>query len=221
MKNPLKTLFALVAVAAAAVTASAQAPKIAIVDMAYLFDNHYKTAEQNTVFKNEQERVKAEINRLNGEGLALQEEAQSIAEQLNNPVLSEDAKAKIEDEARAKVGELQRKQNEMNQLVNNSTESLRKRVMNFRSLLLDEIAKVAVEVAKRQGATLLLDKSGPSVLGMPSVLFNDASLEITETVLAEINKDRPADSAVAPSEGPASTSSMGDEAPTVSFPGAN
>lgn len=218
MKNTLKNLFALVAFASLTVAGLAQAPKIAIVDMAYLFDNHYKTAEQNAVFKGEQERVKAEINRLNGEGLALQEEAKSIADQLNNPVLSEDAKAKIEDEARAKVGELQRKQNEMNQLVNNSTESLRKRVMNFRSLLLDEISKVAVDVAKRQGATILLDKSGPTVLGMPTVLFNDESMEITQTVLAEINKNKPADSAVG-TPGPASTSS--DETPTVSFPGAN
>ncbi|WP_221030211.1 OmpH family outer membrane protein [Actomonas aquatica] len=214
MKNHLKSLFAVLAFAAVAATGFAQAPKIAIVDMAYLFDNHYRTVEQNAVFKGEQERVKAEIDRLNGEGLALQQEAQSIAEQLNNPVLSDDAKAKIEDEARAKVGELQRKQNEMNQLVNNSTESLRKRVMNFRSLLLEEISKVAVEVAKRQGATLLLDKSGPSVLGMPSVLYNDDSLEITEAVLAEINKDKPADSAV-------TSDANSGETPTVSFPGAN
>ncbi len=215
MKNTLKNLFTLVAFAGAAVVGFAQAPKIAIVDMAYLFDNHYKTAEQNAVFKGEQERVKAEINRLNGEGLALQEEAQSIAEQLNNPVLSEDAKAKIEDEARAKVGELQRKQNEMNQLVNNSTESLRKRVMNFRSLLLEEISKVAVDVAKREGAALLFDKSGPTVLGMPTLLYNDESMEITQAVLAEINKDKPADAAVA------APAAEGEEAPTVSFPGAN
>lgn len=218
MKNHLKTLFALVAFAAAAVTGSAQAPKIAIVDMAFLFDNHYKTAEQNALFKGEQDRVKAEINRLNGEGLALQEEAQNIAEQLNNPVLSEDAKAKIEDEARAKVGELQRKQNEMNQLVNNSTESLRKRVMNFRSMLLEDISAVAVEVAKRQGATLLLDKSGPSVLGMPAVLYSDESLEITQAVLAEINKNKPADSAVTPAAG---GDAPAEETPTVSFPGSN
>ncbi|MCF3651784.1 OmpH family outer membrane protein [Synoicihabitans lomoniglobus] len=211
MKNSLKTLCVLVAFAAAASAGFAQAPKIAIVDMARLFDSHYKTAEKNVVFQSEQERVKAEINRLNGEGLALQEEAQSIAEQLNNPVLSEDAKVKIQEDARAKVAQLQQKQGEMNALVQNSSESLKKRVMNFRSLLMDEIGKVAVEVAKRQGATLLMDKSGPSLLGMPAVLYYEPSLEITDAVLAEINKTRPAGTPAATTTG---------EEPTVSFPAA-
>lgn len=212
MKNHLKTLFAFVAFAAVAVVGTAQTPKIAIVDLAYLFDNHYKTTEQNVVFKGEQERVKAEISRLNGEGLALQEEAQGMQEQLNNPLLTEEAKNQILQEGQAKVVELQRKQNEMNQLVQNSTESLRQRVMNFRGLLLDEISKVAVEIAKRQGATLLFDKSGPSVLGLPTLLYSDESLDITQAVLAEINKNQPADSAVTPA--------AGEDAPTVSFPGA-
>ena len=213
MKNHLKTLLAFASFAAVALVGTAQTPKIAIVDMAYLFDNHYKTTEQNSVFKGEQERVKAEISRLNGEGLALQEEAQSMADQLNNPLLTDEAKAKIQQDTQIKVGELQRKQNEMNQLVQNSTESLRQRVMNFRGLLLDEISKVAVEVAKRQGSSLLLDKSGPSVLGLPSVLYSDDSFDITQAVLAEINKGKPVDSAVTPT--PAA-----EDAPTVSFPGA-
>ena len=215
MKSHLKPLIALLAFGLVTVVGSAQSLKVGVVDMARLFDAHYKTAEKNLVFQDEQERVKAEIQRLNDEGLALQEEAQGMAEQLNNPVLSDDAKAEIQGQARTKVEEMQRKQQEMNTLVTNSSESLKQRIMNFRTLLMDEISKVATDVAKRQGITMLFDKSGPSLLGMPAVLFADDSLEITDEVLAEINKNKPADAQAGPVEGPASSS---DETPTVAFP---
>ena len=112
---------------------------------------------------------------------------------------------------------MQRKQQEMNALVQNSSESLKQRIMNFRTLLMDEISQVAQEVAKRQGITLLFDKSGPSLLGMPAVLYAEEGLEITAEVLAEINKDKPADAPDAPVAGPASSDSA--DTPTVSFPG--
>ncbi len=214
MKSHSKTLLALLAFGFAALAGSAQTLKVGVVDMARLFDAHYKTAEKNLVFQDEQERVKAEIQRLNDEGLALQEEAQGMAEQLNNPVLSDDAKAEIQVQARTKVEEMQRKQQEMNTLVNNSSESLKQRIMNFRTLLMDEISKIATDVAKRQGITMLFDKSGPSLLGMPAVLFAEDNLEITDAVLAEINKNKPADAPDGPVAGPASS----DDTPTVAFP---
>jgi outer membrane protein len=215
MKSHLKPLLVLCAFGLATVVGTAQTLKVGVVDMASLFDAHYKTAEKNLVFQDEQERVQAEIQRLNDEGLALQTEAQGMAEQLNNPVLSDDAKAEIQAQAQAKVQEMQRKQQEMNTLVNNSSESLKQRIMNFRTLLMDEISKVATDVAKREGITMLFDKSGPSLLGMPAVLFAEDSLEITDAVLAEINKDRPADAPEGPVEGPASSA---DDTPTVAFP---
>jgi outer membrane protein len=217
MKSHLKPLIALLAFALIAAAGSAQSLKVGVVDMANLFDEHYKTAEKNIVFQEEQERVKAEIERLNGQGLALQEEAQGLAEQLNNPVLKDDAKAGIEQQARTKVEEMQRKQQEMNALMQNSSESLKQRIMNFRTLLMDEISQVAQEVAKRQGITMLFDKSGPSLLGMPAVLYAEDGLDITAEVLTEINKNKPADAPDAPVDGPASSDAA--ETPTVSFPG--
>lgn len=217
MKSHLKPLTALLAFALIAAAGSAQSLKVGVVDMANLFDEHYKTAEKNIVFQEEQERVKAEIERLNGQGLALQEEAQGLAEQLNNPVLKDDAKAGIEQQARTKVEEMQRKQQEMNALMQNSSESLKQRIMNFRTLLMDEISQVAQEVAKRQGITMLFDKSGPSLLGMPAVLYAEDGLDITAEVLTEINKNKPANAPDAPVDGPASSDAA--ETPTVSFPG--
>jgi outer membrane protein len=66
-----------------------------------------------------------------------------------------------------------------------------------------EIAQIAVEVAKRKGATVVLDSSGPTVLGIPTLLYSDKDYNITEEVMQEINKDRPPAPAATPT--PAAT----------------
>ena len=58
--------------------------------------------------------------------------------------------------------------------------------------MLEEISKIAAEVAKRKGATLLIDKAGPTLIGISNVIYADAGFDITEEVTKEVNKDRPA-----------------------------
>lgn len=185
MKNTLRSFLLLMAFAGSAVVCFGQAPKIAIVDMAYLFDNHYKTVAQNAALKGEQDRIKADIERLQREGQALQNEYTVTTEQLKNPGLTPDAKAKLEEKQRAKMEELQRKGNEYNALQRDSNDSINRRIMSFRTLLLEEISEVAITVAKRQGYTMVFDKSSP-------LIYGDESMNITQAVLAEINKTKPA-----------------------------
>ena len=64
--------------------------------------------------------------------------------------------------------------------------------------MLEEISKLATDVAKRKGATLLLDKAGPTGIGISSLVYSDPGFEITDEVMKEINKDRPAASTTAP-----------------------
>ena len=58
--------------------------------------------------------------------------------------------------------------------------------------------KIATEVAKRKGGTVLLDKAGPTGIGISSLVYADAGYDITDDVMKEINKDRPANAPVAP-----------------------
>ena len=79
--------------------------------------------------------------------------------------------------------------------------------------MLEEIAKKVVIVAKNHSATLVLDKSGPTLLGVSPIIYVDPGYDITEEVMAEINKDRPAG---APTSAPASAPSMAAPAPSSS-----
>jgi Skp family chaperone for outer membrane proteins len=73
----------------------------------------------------------------------------------------------------------------------NTQRALQNRMATTMQMLLEEIQNVATDAAKKRGATVLLDTSGPTQLGIPQILYSDASYDITEEVLKEINKDAP------------------------------
>lgn len=223
MKTSLKSLIAVAFAGLFAVAAQAQpAPKVFVVDMAKLYDGHYKTAEQNEKLKAEQAKAEAELQGLNNEGNALVKQFNEIKAQLDNPAASADAKAKTQASLEAKGQEIQRKQNDVNQFRASTQRVLQLRINNFKQILLDEISKLATEIAKKKGATLLLDKSGPSLIGVPAVLYFDGSYDITDEVSREIGKSAPAGAvSAAPASGPAPAAgkTATGEAPSVSFPG--
>jgi outer membrane protein len=225
MNKTLRLLTSLAAFGAAALFAQAQpAPKIFVVDMAKLYDNHFKTEEQNSKLKDDEQKAQVELEKLNKEGNSLVEQYKELVEQAKNPALSNDAKAKAEADAQGKLEEIQRKQNEVQAFRANTQRSLQQRVKTFRDLMLEEISKIATDIAKKKGATLLIDKSGPSLIGISNFVYVDAGYDITDEVLKEVNKDRPAGSvpAARPAAGPASTTTTPatGETPTVTFPGA-
>lgn len=209
MKTSLKYFLSAALAGLFAVTVQAQpALKVCVVDMAKLYDGHPKTEEQNAKLKTDQQKAEEELQKINAEGNALVEQFKKLEEQVNNPTLSADAKTKLQQDLQAKGQDIQRKQAEVNQFRGNTQRSLQQRINSFKQLLLDEISKQAVEVAKKKGATLLIDKSGPTLIGLPSLIYFDAAYDITDDVAKEIGS-KP--SAAKPASG---------DAPAVSFPGA-
>jgi outer membrane protein len=217
MKKIITSLSIFAAMALSAVVAQAAAPTILVVDMAKLYDSHYKTEEQNAKLRADEQKAQEEIEKMNKDGNVLVEEYKGLSDQANNPSFTDAAKAKSQGEAAKKLDEIQRKKNDIGTFAQNTQRSLQQRLQNFRSLMLEEISKIASDVAKRKGATLLLDKAGPTLIGVSSVIYADASYEITDDVMKEINKDRPAASAApapAPAAAPAAT-----ETPKITVPG--
>jgi len=211
MIKSLKVLGALAAlfVSGAAVSQAQVAPKIVVVDMMKLLDEHYKTEEQKNKLQADAEKASEEADRLLADRNTLVEEYKEALEQSNNPATRAEVKDQAREQAELKLQEIQRKNNELQSFEANTRNLLQQRFQNFKTIMLEEIAKIATDVGKRKGATLVLDKSGPNLLGIATVIYHDESMDITAEVEAEINRDRPAGAA-------ASTS--GDSTPSVSVP---
>ena len=222
MKKTIQTLIALAAFSATALIAQAQpAPKILIVDMAKLYDGHYKTEEQNSKLRGDEQKAQEELDKLNKEGNDLVEKYKELVDQSNNPAATAEAKTKAQDEAQRMLEQIQRKQQEVQSFQQNTRNSLQQRIQTFRSLMVEEISKTAVDIAKRKGATLLIDKSGPTLIGVSNILYSDAAYDITDEVAKEVNKDRPA---TATSSTPATTApaapAPASDSPMITLPGA-
>jgi len=198
MLKSLKILGALSALfisGAALSQAQIAAPKIVVVDMMKLLDEHYKTEEQKNKLQADAEKASEEADRLLADRNTLVEEYKEALEQSNNPATRAEVKDQAREQAELKLQEIQRKNNELQSFEANTRNLLQQRFQNFKTIMLEEISKIAVDVAKRKGATLVLDKSGPNLLGIATVVYHDESFDITAEVEAEINRDRPAGAA--------------------------
>jgi outer membrane protein len=214
MKKSIPALIAAVALSLAALTAHAQAgPKILIVDLAKLLDSHWKSQEESAKLQADAGKAQEQAAQLQKEGNALVAEFKELDEQSKNPTATAEAKAKAQADAQKKYDEIQQKQSELKSFAQNAQSTLRQRSQTFKTLMIEEITKIAVEIAKKKGATFLLDKSGPTLLGVSNVLYFDPSLDITDEVMAEINKDRPAPGA------PSATAPAASDSPTITVPG--
>lgn len=220
MKKSILAVIAAAVLGGAALTASAQpAAKILVVDMAKLLDSHYKTEEQNVKLRGDEQKAQEQIEELNQEGNVLVEEYKASVEKAKNPALSSDAKTKAESEAQSKLEEIQKKQNQVQSFRNQTQRAFQQRIKTFRDLMLEEIGKIATDIAKKKGATLLLDKSGPSLIGISSIVYYDEAYDITEEVLKEINKSRPAGSvSAAPASATPAPATDGGDKPLFVMP---
>ncbi len=227
MKNIVQTLLSLALFSAATLVGHAQpAPKILVVDMAKLYDGHWQTEEQNAKLNHDQQLAQDQLEQLNKEGTALVDQYKELDEQSKSPALTTEARAKAQADAQKKVEEIQRKQTDIQTFQTNTQRSLQQRIKTFRDLMLEQISNAAGKIAKDKGATLLIDKSGPSLIGVSNIIYSDPAYDITDEVMKEINKDRPAASAMpapgktdtaAPAVAPAAPAAG---APMITVPGA-
>jgi outer membrane protein len=219
MKKSLASLLALAASMVLALSAHAQPdPKILTVDIAKVFDNHYEKKAKEAELRDDEQKAEDEMQRLVKEGNDLVDQYKGLVDQSKNPALTPEARAKAEDDGKKKMDEITSKQNELNTFKQNIQRQLQQRIQNIRSVLLDSISKTATDVARRRGATLLLDKSGLSIFGANFLVYADPGYDITDEVIKEVNKDQPVavpGSAGATPPAPAST----DDTPKVTVPG--
>lgn len=203
MNKTIRTFIILAALLAGSTALLAQpAVKLVVVDMARIYDNHYKTEEANAKFRDAEQKAQEQVEELNKQGQILVDEYKELIDQSKSTLLTTEARTKAETDAQGKLEEIQRKQTEVQNFRTNTQRSLQQRIKTHRDLLLEEITKVVNDLAKGRGATLVLDRSGPTLFGIPGVLYADAGYDITDVVLTEVNKNRPAPSTAAPAATP-------------------
>jgi Skp family chaperone for outer membrane proteins len=191
----LKKLFTLtISICALAATAGAQSElKIITVNLGKALGEYYKTQQAVEKLSADQNQAMAKIDEMQIAGSALVEQYKEMEEQSKNIALTESAREKAKEDAQKKGEEIQAKQNELQQFSTNAQRMLDQQRQTHQTLMLDEIQKVVDALAYERGVTLVLDVSGASSIGAPVVLYSSAAYDITDDVLAILNKDKPAE----------------------------
>lgn len=176
---------------ATALSLPAQEIAIATVDMTRLYNEYYKTSEANSKLQGSVEKAKVEAEDLVKQGQELVDEYKEVLERSKNPALTEEAQAKAATDADGLLQGIREKEQEVQQFQLATQRSLQQRQRTYRDLFMDEIKKVALEVADDNGRNFVLDLSGITAVGVPVILYSDPKWDITDEVLEKINADTP------------------------------
>lgn len=217
MKKLTLTLLSLGAFCATALIAHADvAPKIVVVDLAKVYDSHYETQAENVKLKADTDKAQQEYDQMVKDRNDLIAEYKKLADDVNNPVSTPEAKTAATAAAQKKGQEAQQKANDAQTFAQNARATIQQRIQNFKSMMIEEITKVVNQVAATHNATLVLDRTAVSGTGGPVVIFSDPSYDITDEVIAEIAKHKPAVTAPTPDAAPAAPSAPSMSAPAAS-----
>ena len=197
--NKIIVSTALAALFALGGTANAQSMvKIGTVDMKKIFESYYKTKDAEQRINEARNAAKKELEeRMESyqKGLA---EAKKLNEEIENPALSNDAKAKKSKERDDKVGELKNMEREITEFRTTREKQLQEQSGRMRSGIVDEINKIVMDKVKAENYDVVFDKSGMSLNGVSVVMYAKDSFDFTEAVVTALNKNKGNEPAPAP-----------------------
>lgn len=193
MKHPFRFAFVLLALTGATLGLRAEvALKVATLDMDQVFAKYYKSEAQKAKLDEQAKRAREAEENMKKELEAMVTQAKELQEQTKSSILTEDARKKAQADFESKVGEIRSKDGELQTTMQRIQMSLQKQMATFQQQAIEDISKVATEIAQTKGATLVLNKGS-----VPVVIYSAPEFDITDEVIVAINKDAPAPAAKA------------------------
>jgi outer membrane protein len=210
MKSYFAIPLLLAALTFGAATASAQTLKVGTVDMKKVFESYYKTKDAEARINEARNAAKKELDdRMDvyNKGVA---EVKKLNEEIEKPELSKDAKEQKSKSRDEKIGELKSMEKEINDFRGTREKQLQEQSVRMRAGIVDEINKVVSDKVKAEGYQLVVDKSGPSLNGVPVVLYSRDEYEFTNDIVTVLNKNK---STATAADAPAGTAPAATAAP--------
>ena len=204
--------YSLVAAVALALPASSFAQsvtiKIGTVDMKKVFESYYKTKDAEAKINEARNNAKKELEDRMDQAKKLLEEVKKLDEEIKSPALSEKSKEEKSKQRGEKAAELQTMDREIREFQSSREKQLQEQSVRMRGGIVEEINKVIEAKVKAENFDLVFDKSGPSLNGVPVVLYSKETYEFTNDVVQKLNAtkaEEPAPAAATPATKPAAT----------------
>ena len=192
MKNTIIAFVAMSSVALA-FTASAQAPagRIVIVDLNKVFTDYYKTPIASAKIKDTAESFNKELNEMVDNYKKEIEELNKLREDQDKPEYTAEVREQKRKAVSEKLAETQKIQRDLEEYRTSHGKILQEQQLRMRQTIVKEIQDVIDKEARDAGYQLVLDKSGTTANAVPTILFSQDSLDITDELIKVLNKNQP------------------------------
>lgn len=186
------SLATLTSLALLSASASAQSVTIRIgtVDMKKVFESYYKTKDAESKINEARNNAKKELEDRMDQAKKLLEEVKKLDEDIARPELGKEAKDSKTKSRGEKAGELQTMDREIREFQSSREKQLQEQSVRMRGGIVDEINKVVTDKVKADGYDIVFDKSGPSLNGVPILLYAKESYDFTTDVVTALNKSK-------------------------------
>ncbi len=168
--------------------------KVGVVDMTKAFTEYYKTKDASSKMKGNKDKAMSEMNERFATYKNLLNEVQKKQKEAQDPILTQEGRAKAGAEFQDKLKEARALEQEINEFQQRRSMQLKQEEMQLQKGLYDEIVAVVKDKSKSSGYDLVFDKSGVSMTPVPVLLYYKDATEFTDEVIVELNKNAPADS---------------------------
>ena len=168
-----------------ALSATANAElKVATVDVQKLFADYYKTHEAQAEVDKAAQTVQ-ETNNTRAETIKKMEaDFNDMVKRLQDPMLNEKDKKELEQEVIAL-------EQERRGFVERQLKSLQEQMKVRSAKIMGEITKITEGIATKGNYDLVLDKSAQALRSNQVFVYTKPGMDITPTVMKELNKDAP------------------------------
>ena len=185
MKKLLLIITAAAFLAPAAIYAQG---KVGTVDMNRAFKEYNKTKDSEKKINEAKDAAKKEYDdRAENYKKAL-DEINKLNQQLDSPALSADKKTSMAKERDEKISNIKNMEREINEFRQTRERQLQEQAMRMREGIIKEITDIIMDRVKTSGYDLVFDKSGPSMNGVPVVMYSKDTADFTTDIITALNK---------------------------------
>lgn len=165
--------------------------KIATVDMKRLLKDYYRTEQAQQELNEKQALLSKNNNEKMKEIQDLEAEMGTLRKQFEDPSLNQAKKEEIANQLREKQQEGIAMDRSLKEYLDRKRRQVQDDMERQMRGILEEITKLLEEKSKAEDYDYVFDKSGNSTTQIPVLLYAKDSVDITETLLVELNKDAP------------------------------
>jgi outer membrane protein len=192
MKQLIVSLSVATALCSFASSSALAQMKVGIVDMNKVFTSYYTTKDAEARLNDARAQAKTDLDGRLETLKSNMEAINKLEADAKKPELTPDkqqAAIRTRDE---KINEVRNLDREIGEFRQTRERQLQEQFMRMRGDIVQDIMKIVDAKVKAEGFELVFDKSGQGISQVPVVLFSAPSMDFSDSLITELNKNAPA-----------------------------